>query len=116
MKTIAIDVRLIGRHRTGDEAVFRNLVRSVLELDRTNRYVLLTDLAGEEAKNALLPIIASEGTLPENARIVTLSARGKFSWNLFCVPLFLVRNKIDVFHTQYILPLFVPGRTSVVAH
>ncbi len=116
MKTIAIDVRLIGRHRTGDEAVFRNLVRSVLELDRTNQYVLLTDLAGEEAKNSLLPVIASEGTLPENARIVTLSAGGKFSWNLFCVPLFLVRNKIDVFHTQYILPLFVPGRTSVVAH
>lgn len=116
MKTIAIDIRLIGRNRTGDEAVFRNLVRSVLELDRTNRYVLLTDLADDEAKKALLPVIASEGTLPENARIVTLSARGKFSWNLFSAPLFLVRNKIDVFHTQYILPFYVPRRTSIVTH
>jgi glycosyltransferase involved in cell wall biosynthesis len=116
MKTIAIDIRLIGRNRTGDEAVFRNLVRSVLELDRTNRYVLLTDLSDDDAKKHLLRMIASDGKLPENARIVTLSAGGRFSWNLFSVPLFLIRNKIDVFHTQYILPFYVPGRTSVVAH
>jgi len=116
MKTIAIDVRLIGRNRTGDEAVFRNLVRSVLELDRTDRFLLLTDRGDGESLTRLRTELGKDGRLPENAEIVTLPAGNRFMWNLVSVPLFLFRRGVDVFHTQYILPSFIPRRTRVVTH
>ena len=43
MKTIAIDIRLIGKGRTGDEMVFRSLTEGILAFDKENRYLLLTD-------------------------------------------------------------------------
>jgi glycosyltransferase involved in cell wall biosynthesis len=116
MKTIAIDIRLIGRNRTGDEAVFRNLVRSLIDIDHTNRYLLLTDLHSKEVESTLLPLITNDGILPENAEVVVLAKKGRFVWNLLSMPMFLIRNNVDVFHTQYILPIFVPRRTKVVAH
>lgn len=116
MKTIAIDIRLIGRNRTGDEAVFRNLVRTVLELDRTSRYLLLTDRNDPESLTHIRTAVGTDGRLPDNAEIVALEARGRFAWNLFVIPYYLSRVRVDVFHTQYILPAFVPRRTKVVTH
>ena len=44
MNTIrAIDIRLLGKKRTGDEAVFFNLTKELLALDREHTYLLLTD-------------------------------------------------------------------------
>ena len=116
MKTVAIDIRLIGRNRTGDEAVFRNLVREILATDRANRYVLLTDRNDVETLSKILEAVTVDGTLPENAEIVSLPARNRFSWNAWSVPRFLLRRETDVFHTQYILPWFVPRRTKIVTH
>ena len=115
-KTIAIDIRLIGKNRTGDETVFRNLVRAVLELDRTDLFLLLTDRADEESLKSIRTRLGTNGQLPENAEIVSLQATNRFIWNLIAVPMFLLRRKIDVFHTQYILPSFIPRRTRVVMH
>lgn len=114
MKTIAIDIRLIGRSRTGDETVFRNLTRELLKLDRENRYLLLTDRLEPEFLQELSAMfgVAEHG----NAKIVPLHGENRFIWNLLSVPMFLLRNGIDLFHTQYILPIFVPKRTRVVAH
>ncbi|HWQ59979.1 MAG TPA: glycosyltransferase family 1 protein [Candidatus Fimivivens sp.] len=116
MKTIAIDIRLIGRDRTGDEAVFRNLVRSVLELDRTDRYLLLTDRSDRETIERIHTDLGKSGRLRENAEVVYLHSSNRFSWNLFAVPSFLRHRRIDIFHTQYILPAFVPRRTRIVTH
>lgn len=114
MKTIAIDIRLIGRSRTGDEAVFLNLTRELLRLDRENRYLLLTDRAEPEFLSELGALlgIAENG----NAEIISLRGRSRFVWNLVSMPVFLLRNRVDLFHTQYILPAYVPKRTKVVAH
>jgi len=114
MKTIAIDVRLIGRGRTGDEAVFRNLTRELLRIDRNNRYLLLTDRTEPEFLSELAAAfgVAERG----NAEIVSLRGRNRFLWNLVSVPMFLLKNRIDLFHTQYILPAFIPRRTRIVAH
>jgi len=116
MKTIAIDIRLVGRNRTGDEAVFRNLTREILALDRSDQYLLLTDKGDRESLARIGEILGKEGKLPENAKVVSLPARSRYSWNFFRVPLFLLKEKTDIFHTQYILPSFVPRRTKVVAH
>jgi len=116
MKTIAIDIRLVGRNRTGDEAVFRNLTREILALDRSDQYLLLTDKGDRESLARIGEILGKEGKLPENAKVVSLPARSRYSWNFFRVPLFLLKEKTDIFHTRYILPSFVPRRTKVVAH
>lgn len=114
MKTIAIDIRLIGRNRTGDEAVFLNLTRELLALDRENRYLLLTD----RHEPAFLGELGRMLGIADNgqAQIVSLQGRNRFVWNLVSVPLFLLWKEPDIFHTQYILPAFVPARTRVVAH
>lgn len=111
---IAIDIRLVGKHRTGDEVVFSNLTRELLVLDRVNTYLLLTDETDVVRLGELRGTlgVAEDG----NASIVSLPSSGRFDWNLFALPKFLFRNKVDVFHTQYILPLFIPKRTKVVVH
>ena len=114
MKTIAIDIRLLGKRRTGDEMVFRYLTRGVLALDRENRYLLLTDETDRGRLTTLYHELDIVGR--ENVEIITLSGRNRFVWNLLSVPRFLLGQRIDVFHTQYILPLFVPRRTRVVLH
>jgi glycosyltransferase involved in cell wall biosynthesis len=114
MKTIAIDIRLIGKERTGDETVFLNLTRELLLLDRENRYLLLTDEVDPARLAEIRAKLGCEAS--EHARVVPLLASSRFAWNLFVLPLYLFRNRIDVFHTQYILPLLIPKRTKVVVH
>jgi glycosyltransferase involved in cell wall biosynthesis len=114
MNTIAIDIRLIGRNRTGDETVFFNLVRELAAYDRDNRYLLLTDRCDGDFLSDLRTKLGIGDR--ENFVFVSLRARNRFSWNLFAVPFFLLRNRIDIFHTQYILPAFIPKRTKVAAH
>ena len=38
------------------------------------------------------------------------------TWNFFVLPKYLFQHRIDIFHTQYILPLFAPHRTKIVVH
>lgn len=113
-KIIAIDIRLLGRKRTGDETVFFHLTKEILALDKENEYRLMTDVF-EPSKLALLQGrlgIVGQG----NVQFVSLRGKNKFIWNLFTLPWYLLRNTVDVYHTQYILPFFVPSRTKVVTH
>ncbi len=114
MKTIAIDIRLIGKGRTGDEMVFHSLTEGILAFDKENRYLLLTD----ETEGGKLTFLHQELGIVgrENVRIVPLAGKNRFVWNLFTLPFFLLKESIDVFHTQYILPIFIPKRTRVIVH
>lgn len=114
MKTIAIDIRLVGKGRTGDEAVFRSLTREIIALDRESRYLLLTDETDSGRLAALHHELDAVGK--ENVQIVSLVGKNRFTWNLFTVPFFLWKQHIDVFHTQYILPVRIPRRTRVLVH
>lgn len=113
-KIFAIDIRLIGKKRTGDETVFFHLTKEIIRIDPVNEYRLLTDAVAsdvlEEIANRLDCVRRS------NVQIVSLPARNRFTWNLFVVPMYLFKNKIDIFHTQYIVPFFVPRRTKLITH
>ena len=113
-KTIAIDIRLLGKKRTGDEMVFFYLTKEIIKSDTENTYVLLTD----ETDAKKIKTLARELECAEqsNVRIVSLLAKNRFTWNLFVLPKYLFQNKISIFHTQYILPLFSPRRTKIVVH
>lgn len=113
-KTIAIDIRLLGKERTGDETVFFHLTKEALKLDRENQYRLLTDESVAEKIASLYVRLECVGQ--ENVSIVSLPAANRFVWNLFVLPKYLFQKRIDIFHTQYILPLFSPKRTKMITH
>lgn len=110
----AIDIRLLGKKRTGDEAVFFNLTKELLALDTEHEYLLLTD---ERDVSKLAVLQGRLGCIGQkNVRFVSLFGRNRFVWNLVTLPWFLFRTRVDVYHTQYILPFFVPRRTKIALH
>ena len=93
MKTIVIDIRLIGKGRTGDEMVFRSLTQEIVALDRENQYLLLTD---ETDRGKLARLYHELGIVgKENVEIISLVGRNRFVWNLFAVPFFLLLIRTD---------------------
>lgn len=111
---IAIDIRLLGKKRTGDETVFRYLTRALIALEQEATLLLLTDETDPEKIASLKKELRAEGKA--NVEIVSLGKANRYVWNLFAVPRFLRGRKVDIFHTQYILPFFVPKRTKLFAH
>ncbi len=111
---IGIDIRNIGKNRTGDEVVFLNLVRELLKVDGEDEYLLFLDGRTEEE---LAELKSRLGVSDRNrARFVNLPAKNKFDWNLWWLPRYLRSCEVDLYHTQYIVPFFVPKRTKVVTH
>ncbi len=112
--TFAIDIRLLGKKRTGDEAVFFHLTKELLKIDTVNRYLLLTD---ETLPTKIASLYARLDCIGQNnVEIISLSAQNRFVWNFFVLPRYLFQNKVDIFHTQYILPFFSPRRTKIITH
>lgn len=111
---IAIDIRNIGKGRTGDEVVFFNLVKSFSVLDKENEYVLLTDRDPGQDKNLQESIEALQ--LSSNFKIINLRNRGanKFFWNAWVLPKYLRAHPVDILQVQYITPFFVPKKIKIV--
>jgi glycosyltransferase involved in cell wall biosynthesis len=110
---IAIDIRVIGKKRTGDEAVFFNLVKNLALIDAENEYLLLTDRSVENDL-ALKGSIALLN-LPKNFSLVSLRENGtnKFFWNAWVLPRYLRNNPADILQVQYITPFFVPKKIRI---
>lgn len=109
---VGIDIRNIGKRRTGDEAVFFNLVKNLAINDNINEYWLFTDIV---EKDILEDIIKNlEISERYNFKIISLKSANKFVWNLWTLPRYLRRNPVDVYHTQYILPFFVPRKIKLI--
>jgi hypothetical protein len=111
---IGIDIRLIGKKRTGDEAVFRALTKALICIEEEATILLLTD----ETDPDVMVRLGVELGIGEkkNVEIISLPSSNRYVWNFFTVPRFLRERRVDIFHTQYILPFFVPKRTKLFAH
>jgi glycosyltransferase involved in cell wall biosynthesis len=109
---IGIDIRLIGKKRTGDEAVIFNLVKNLARIDGKNDYVLFTDIQAQEKLLDVTKKLEIAGK--ENFKIVSLPAQNRFAWNFWTLPMYLRKNPVDVYHTQYITPWFVPKKIKIV--
>lgn len=110
---IGIDIRNIGKKRTGDEVVFFNLVNSLAKIDSQNSYFLFTDVANPSIlRNMVVIPLEIEGK--DNFQIISLKSPNKFIWNIWALPKYLRKNKIDIYHTQYITPFFVPKKTKII--
>lgn len=111
---IGIDIRLIGKKRTGDEAVFFNLVKNLTEIDSENQYFLFTDRDPQKDSDLAGEIKRLE--LKDNFEVVFINAPSRFWWNLWALPNHLRKNPVDIFHTQYIAPFWLPKKTKLVLH
>ena len=119
---IGIDIRLIGKKRTGDEAVFFNLVKNLAEIDSKNQYFLFIDRDPEIASSAIrrkggnyeLAEEIKKLNLKENFKIIFLNSPNRFWWNFWALPHSLNKNSVDVFHTQYIAPFWLPKNVKLV--
>jgi glycosyltransferase involved in cell wall biosynthesis len=109
---IGIDIRNIGKKRTGDEAVFFNLVKNLAAIDTKNEYKLFTDITDTAVlQDAVVSLGIGE---KENFAIVSLPTANRFNWNFWTLPKYLRKNPVDVYLTQYITPWFVPKRIKII--
>lgn len=111
---IGIDIRLIGKKQTGSESVVFNLVKNLAKIDSENKYLLFTDT--DDATVLQYVILNLEIGNKNNFKIISLKTANKFVWNAWTLPHYLRENLLDVYHTQYILPFFVPKRTKLITH
>lgn len=109
---IGIDIRLIGKKRTGDESVFLNLVKNLAKIDRMNEYFLFTDITDVTILREIS--IKIDILNKNNFKIIPLVTKNKFTWNFWTLPMYLRKNPVDIYHTQYIAPWFVPKNVKVV--
>ncbi len=114
---IGIDIRNIGKNRTGDEVVFFNLVKNLQEIVRENKqdecdFQLFTDIADEDKlKEIKKDLGITEG---DGFEIISLKAKNRFIWNFWTLPNYLRKNPVEVYHTQYITPFFVPRKVRII--
>ena len=111
---IGIDIRNIGKGRTGDEVVFFNLVKNLSKIDSHNQYILLTDRKVESDVSLREEI--KKLNLRPNFKVFSLGSSGinKFIWNFWTLPKYLRKNPLDVYQTQYIVPFFVPRKIKII--
>lgn len=109
---IGIDIRLIGKKRTGDEVVIFNLVREMAKLEVDHDFKLFTDVSDEETLNEISRQLGIENR--SNFEIISLQTPNRFAWNFWTLPSYLRKNPVDVYHTQYITPWFVSKKIKIV--
>jgi glycosyltransferase involved in cell wall biosynthesis len=109
---IGIDIRNIGKKRTGDEVVFFNLVKNLALIDSSNDYQLFTDLLDQEILVSIKKDLGIENK--RNFEIISLATKNKFSWNFWTLPKHLRANPINLYLTQYITPFFVPKKIKIL--
>ncbi|EKE25001.1 MAG: mannosyltransferase B-like protein [uncultured bacterium] len=109
---IGIDIRLIGKKRTGDEVVIFNLVREMARLNSTHEFKLFTDACDKETIKKITEQL--EIGDKSNFEVVSLETPNRFAWNFWTLPKYLRQNPFDIYHTQYITPWFISHSTKIV--
>lgn len=107
-----IDIRNIGKQRTGDETVFFNLVKNLAKLDEKNKYFLFTDICEKNILEEIKIKLGIEKKL--NFQIISLKSANKFIWNVWTLPNYLRSNPLNIYHTQYILPFFINNKIKLI--
>lgn len=110
---IGIDIRSIGANRTGDEVYVLNLVRALARIDSFNQYFLFSDKSKQEL-DELKKSIFFDGKLGGNFSLVSILPRNKAFWTFFALPLYLMKNPVDILHVQYIVPFLLPIKAKIV--
>lgn len=109
---IGIDIRLIGKKRTGDEVVFFNLVKNLAQLETKHEFQLFTEITDSETLGEIGAQLGISNK--ENFKIISLKSPNRFAWNFWTLARYLQKNPVDVYLTQYITPFFVSRKIKIV--
>jgi glycosyltransferase involved in cell wall biosynthesis len=105
---IAIDIRAIGKKRTGDEVYTTELIKGLVRLEIGHSFYLFTDT--EDWYQS--PVLKD---LPQNWRVIPLLPKSKLLWTEYLLPKACHQYHIDLLHIQYIAPLFgLPKYTKML--
>ena len=130
-KRIGIDLRLVGANRTGDEVVFTELTRELIGLasPEVELHLLVDSNRSEEAIcQCIATTFALIHTKSQGSTMTYATANGyqvylhilpatnRYSWNAWYCPRALGQLALDVYHTQYIAPLWLPSPTKLFTH
>lgn len=95
--------------------MFFHLTRGLARLNPTeHEFRLFVDNRTEEELQILRARLEIVGK--ENWSFVNLETSGRFHWNAIALPRALRAEHLDVYHTQYITPFFVPKEIAIVTH
>lgn len=108
---IGIDVRAIGRKRTGDETYTLQLVRNLAKIDTKNTYFLYTDAEKASELEAIGGKIAISN---DNFNLVSVLPSAKALWTFWSLSRRAKKDKLDVLHVQYISPIFLDSKIKLV--
>lgn len=105
---IAIDIRAVGKNRTGDEVYTLELIKGLIRLNVGHNFYLFTDTEDwyqiRELKN-----------LPDNWQVIPLLPKLKLIWTEYLLPKACHKYSIDLLHIQYIAPLLgMPEYTKIL--
>jgi len=103
--TIAIDTRKLQDFGIG--TYVRNLVRGLAEIDRENRYLLIT---GPQSRDLLTDLPKNFQIVLERSPVYSLREFAALSWQLY-------RLRPDLYHaTHYVLPAALPCPVVATIH
>lgn len=108
---IGIDIRLIGKKRTGDEVVFFNLVKNLAKLETKHEFQLFTEITDQKTLQEISEKLGIIGR--KNFKITSLKCANRYAWNFWTLGAHLRTSPVDVYLTQYITPFFVPKKIKI---
>ena len=108
---IGIDIRAIASQRTGDETYTLELVKNLAEIDRENKYFLYTDTFSEKKLAKIKKLLSLEN---DNFSIKSVGPTSKFFWTFYSLAKQARKDKLDVLHVQYIVPVFLRKDIKIV--
>ena len=110
---IGIDIRSIGRKRTGDETYTKGLIKGLLSIDEENEYFLYTDTNNQDEMKKIR-LTFDEFAERKNVSIIPVLPSSKFFWTFFALPTRAKKDKLDILHVQYITPIFLSKKIRLV--
>lgn len=109
---IGIDIRVIGKNRTGDETYTRELTKNLLGIDKENEYFLYTDSDDPDYLARVKKILQLKKG--QKVQITPVLPAAKMFWTFWSLPAHIKKNPVDILHVQYITPQFLPKKTKVI--
>ena len=105
---IAIDIRAVGKKRTGDEVYTLELVKGLMQLETGHSFYLFTDTEDWYQ----VPVLKN---LPANWQVIPLLPKSKLIWTEYLLPKACHKYHIDLLHIQYIAPIWgLPKYTKML--
>lgn len=108
---IGFDIRAVGKNRTGDETVTRQLMNNLLMIDKEDDFLLFTD---EERANTLEKIKKKFYSEKEKFKVCSVLPSRKAFWTFWSLPNFLRKYPTDMLHVQYITPFWLPKNIKLI--